>query len=359
MDTSIGGGASSNLFKKPGSTTNALFTYGIPAAIIAAVLIFFGSPVGEFLNNALDNLIRFTFEGLLYGGAILLIGALALDPKKRVWYAWRSLTRFLTSLFVDIDPIGILKSYMERMQGKLSEMMEAISALKGQRAKTLKHQQENLAALENEYRLMQQAQKQNDQSALSVHGKQSQRLEKRKERYEGEMNRLNLLVAIMDKYYKLCATTILDMGNEIKYREEEAEEAKQSRKAVGAAMGILKGLPEKELWDEATLKLENDYSQAIGEVENFLDVTKDILSASDLQDGADAEAALSKLESWSKKNSNVSLGGQGQSMSKAAILQEAAAQIAGAPASINTNVQQAKPTYIVQNAGGGADYLNM
>src|SRR6185369_11108063 len=158
---------------------------------------FFGSSVGDFLVNALDNLVRFTFEGMLYAGGIFLLGALWLDPKKRAWYAYRSLTRFLTSLLVDIDPIGILKSYKERMEGKLKEMMEAISALKGQRVKTLKHQQENLAALENEYRLMQQAQKVNDASALSVHGKQSQRLEKRKERYEGEMNRLNLLVAIM------------------------------------------------------------------------------------------------------------------------------------------------------------------
>ena len=353
MDTSIGGGSASNLFKKPGSTTNSLINIGIPVAVLAAIFWFFGGPIGDFLVNAVDNMLHLT----LVGGFLVFLGALALDPKKRVWYAYRSLTRYLTSLFIDIDPIGILKSYKERMEGKLNEMMEAISALKGQRAKTLKHQQENLAALDNEYRLMQQAQKANDPSAMSVHGKQSQRLEKRKDRYEGEMNRLNLLVAIMDKYYKLCNTTILDMGNEIKYREEEAEEAKQSRKAVGAAMGILKGLPEKELWDEATLKLENDYSQAIGEVENFLDVTKDILSASDLQDGADAEKAMALLETLTKKNSNVSLGGQGQSMSKAAIIQEAAQQLAATPGSINTNAQ-AKPSYVVQTASGD-DYLSM
>jgi hypothetical protein len=354
MDTSIGGGSASSLFKRPGSTTNSLINIGVPVAALAVIFYFFGGPIGDFLVNAVDNMLHLT----IVGGFLVFLGALFLDPKKRAWYAYRSLTRFLTSLLVDIDPIGILKSYKERLQGKLNDMMESISALKGQRVKTSKHQQENLAALENEYRLMQQAQKVGDSAALSVHGKQSQRLEKRKDRYEGEMNRLNLLVAIMDKYYKLCDSTILDMTNEIKYREEEAKEAKQSRKAVGSAMSILKGLPEKELWDEATCKLENDYAAAIGEVENFLDVTKDILSASDLQDGADAEKAMQLLENWTKKNSNVSLGGQGSQMSKAAIIQEATQQLAAGPATLNT-ASQPKPSYVIQQNGGGDDYLSM
>lgn len=354
METLTSGSASS-LFKRPGSTTNSIINLLIPAAIIGAVVWFFGGPIGDFLVNAVDN----TLHLVLVGGILTFIGALFLDPKKRVWYAYRSFTRFLTGLFVDIDPIGILKSYKERMQAKLQEMMESISALKGQRAKTKKHQEDNIATLENEYRLMQQAQKINDAVQLKVHGNQATRLEQRKARYEGEMNRLNLLVNIMDKYYKLCDTTVLDMGNEIKYREEERDEAKQSRKAVGSAMSILKGLPEKELWDEATLKLENDYSQAIGEVENFLDVTKDILSQSDLQDGADAEKAMQLLDNWSKKNANVSLGGQGSQMSKTAIIQEAAKQLTVNSTTISPGASMTgKPQYQVQTSGGD-DYLTM
>jgi hypothetical protein len=347
---SLTGSSSSNLFSKPGSTTNSIINFAIPAAIIAAVVWFFGGPIGDFLVNAVDN----TLHLVLVGGLLVFIGACFLDPKKRVWYLYRSFTRFLTSLLVDIDPIGILKSYKERMEGKLKEMLESLSALKGQRIKTIKHQQDNLATLDNEYRLMQQAQKVNDQTQLSVHGKQASRLEQRKARYEGELNRLNLLVTIMDKYYKLCDSTILDMGNEITYREQEREEARQSKKAVGAAMSILKGLPEKELWDEATLKLENDYSQAIGEVENFLDVTKNILAQSDLQDGADTEKAMATLEAWTKKNSNVSLGGQGSQVSKASIIQDATREVAsGIPTAT------AKPMYLQSQAGSGNDYLNM
>ena len=350
MDTLSSGSA--NLFKKPGTTTNGVISWLIPLAAISAVVWFFGGPIGAFLVNAFDNILHLA----IVGGIIIFLGALVLDPKKRAWYMYRSLTRWITSQFVDIDPIGILKSYKERMENKLHEMMDSISALKGQRVKTKRHQDDNDAALQNEYCLMQQAQKIGDTNSLGVHGKQAARLEFRKQRYVGEMNRLNLLINIMDKYYKLCDTTILDMTNEIGYREQEREEARQSRKAVGAAMSIIKGLPEKELWDEATLKLENDYSAAIGEVENFLDVTKDILAQSDLQDGADTDKAMQLLDEWTKKNSNVSIGSQGAQMSKAAIIQEAAQQISGSPASVNSG----KPAYqqVVQSTGGD-DYLSM
>jgi hypothetical protein len=355
METSITGGSSTSLFKKPGTGWNAFFTIAIPIAILTAVFLFFGGPIGVFLVEAMDNM----FHIAILGGIFTFIGALFLDPKKRAWYAYRSLTRFLTSLMVDIDPIGILKSYRERMQGKLQEMMESLSALKGQRVKTSKHQQENLASLDNEYRLLQQAQKVNDTAQMSVHQKQIVRLEQRKTRYEGEMNRLNLLVQIMDKYYKLCDSTIADMSNEIKCREDDQAEARESRKAVGAAMSILKGLPEQELWDEATMKLENDYSQAMGEVENFLDVTKSILSSTDMQDGADASKAMEMLDAWSKKNSNVALGGQGAQMTKTDIIREAAQQISGSPATINTGRPSYAPQQVVVQSAGGDDYLSL
>ena len=66
------------------------------------------------------------------------------------------------------------------------------------------------------------------------------------------------------------------------------------------------------------------------------------------------------LEAWTKKNSNVALGGQGAQMTKTDIIREAAQQISGAPATINTG----RPTYaqqqvVVQQTTGGDDYLSL
>ena len=326
--------ASKGFLQRPEGKVGLVF----PVLVTAAVLYFFGSSIGDFLVNAVDNMMHL----IIVGTGIALFGWLILDGQLRnlVFYLYRSLMRWLTGLFIDIDPIGVLKTYKERMEGKLGEMKESLDALKGQRVKVVRRQQDNDQKLDNEYRLLEQA-KLKGVTNISVHSNQVARLTNMKARYEGDINRLNLLITIMDRYYGLCQDTITDMENEIKYRQDEREYSQQSRSVVRNAMAILKGLPEKDMWDDSMAKLENDYTAAIGEVENFLTMTQGILQQADLQDSADASKAMAMLDAWQAKNAGVTLGGQGNQVTKADIIAEAR-QIAGVPNTINI---PAKPKY--------------
>jgi hypothetical protein len=315
----------------------------VPFVALAAVIWFFGGTIGDYIVNAFDNILHLLVVGLGIGAILSCV--LIEDIRMRFYYAYRNLVRWITGFIIDIDPIGILKTYRERMTTKLQEMIGSMADLKGQRAKTDKRQRENTAALQNEMALLNQATKTSNPSQIGVHTKQVSRLQVKAERYEKEMNRLNLLIKIMDRYYRLCEDTITDMNNEIKFREDERAEAKASRGAVRSAMAILKGLPEQELWDEATAKLEQDYTAALGEVENFLDVTRSILTASEMQDGADAEKAMQLLDQWQTKNTNVALGSSNNQVSKATIINDAMSS-----AGSNT-------TPVVLSSG--SDYLKM
>jgi hypothetical protein len=340
---------------RPGDGLTKAFSYGIPVAAVALILYFFGSSIGDYMVNAVDNI----FHLFVVGIGIALLGWLVVDGQLRnmVFYLYRSMMRWLTSQFISIDPIGILKTYKERMEGKLNEMKESLDALKGQRVKVQRRQQANDAELENTYGLLNQAVKNNDQSGMNINKKQVTRLEAKKARYIEEMKRLTLLITIMDRYYHLCSDTIIDMGNEIKFREEEREEAKADRGVVRGAMAILKGLPEKDMWDEATVKLEQDYTAAMGEVENFLDVTKDILKQSDLQDGVDTEKAMQMLDAWQNKNAGVQLGGNGNQVSKANIISDATRQIEATPAALTMSMTSGKPMYVpAQQQTSGDEY---
>ena len=58
---------------------------------------------------------------------LLVLGAIIymiLDPKTRnlTWYMYKSAMRWITSIFVKIDPIGILKSYVEDLRDNLGMM---------------------------------------------------------------------------------------------------------------------------------------------------------------------------------------------------------------------------------------------
>lgn len=308
----------------------------VTAVALAAIIWFFGSDIANYIITAMDNMLHMAVVAF----ALVSLGYVVMDANARalVFYIYRSVVRAVAGLIIDIDPIGVLKTYKERMEGKLGEMKSALDNLKGQRLKVTRSRDLKAKELNNEVALMTAAQaKPNDEQAkrqLTLHGKQATRLQSMLARYEGDLNRINLLITIMDRYYGLCEDTILDMSNEISFRTEERAYAKQSQNAVRSAMSILKGLPEKEMWDEGIAKLEEDYTQAIGEVEGFLDVTKNILSQADLQDSADASKAIAMLDEWQKKNSNVSLGGRNNGVTKAEIIQDAARQLS--PSSVDT-----------------------
>ncbi|HMR44037.1 MAG TPA: hypothetical protein PKC40_09395, partial [Saprospiraceae bacterium] len=72
---------------------------------------------GFLLYSILPTLLVLAQNTLYLAGMLLALGAIVymvLDPKMRnlVWYMYKSVMRWVTGIFVQIDPIGILKSYV-------------------------------------------------------------------------------------------------------------------------------------------------------------------------------------------------------------------------------------------------------
>ncbi len=76
-------------------------------------------------------------ENTLYAAGLFIgVGALLyvlLDPKFRtlIWYIYKSIMRSVTGMFVQIDPIGILESYIDSLKDNLHKMDKQIGALRG------------------------------------------------------------------------------------------------------------------------------------------------------------------------------------------------------------------------------------
>ena len=85
---------------------------------ISALLAFITTTMGAFIS-------------LMVLGTIVFM---ALDSKTRtlVSYMYKSAMRWITGLFVQIDPIGILKSYVEDLKSNLTKMNRQIAQLRGQ-----------------------------------------------------------------------------------------------------------------------------------------------------------------------------------------------------------------------------------
>ena len=99
------------------------------------------------------------------------------------------------------------------------------------------------------------------------------------------------------------------MKQEINHREKQMEDARISRIIVKSAMGILRGNGmEEEVWDSSNRQIETEYSQALGEVDNLLDLSKGLFEKQELLQEANVYEAMRQLDAWNNKNQEI-MGG--------------------------------------------------
>ena len=117
-----------SFWKKPEGITGTIFLLaGIAGA--GFLLVNFLPAILVFVKTLLGTIVT-----ILAIGVILYI---ALDPKARslLGYMYKSVMRWITGIFVTIDPIGILKNYVDDLQDNLQKMSKQIGNLRGQMRK--------------------------------------------------------------------------------------------------------------------------------------------------------------------------------------------------------------------------------
>lgn len=288
--------------------------------LIAIPIIYYWGLIVPFLLKAATD----TLHLMVVCGIIAAILYVAFDSNFRrfAWYLYRAMMRKITGMFVEMDPIGILKTYMEKVKGKKEELDTAIGEIRGQRIKLERTYESNKNDYEGSLRNIQSAQKTIQTSSNEAHIRQAKQVNQVESRHvvrlEGilkqqqeQLKRYEFVIEVLKRYSEICDVTILDMDNEIRIREQEREQARSFNKGMSAAFGILKGLPgDQEMYDMSIETLERQYSQQIGEVENFLEITRGIITQADFSDMSATSKAMQLLEDWESKNEDLQLGGK-------------------------------------------------
>ena len=109
-------------------TGKALVTLGLVGAAVAMGL-YFSSLIVPWLLDLATNTLKLG----LTCAAIAALGYVFFNPKTRmlITYGYASFVRFLTMRFTELDPIGILNTYVSRLKERLESMDEAIGSLNG------------------------------------------------------------------------------------------------------------------------------------------------------------------------------------------------------------------------------------
>jgi predicted nucleic acid-binding Zn-ribbon protein len=289
-------------WQRPEGVTGMLFMGGI---ILAG---------GYLLNKILPTLTKLAEDGLYLG---LLVAALAavifviLDPRARnlVWYMYKSIMRWITGLFVQIDPIGILKSYVEDLEDNLAKMNKQIGMLRGQMQKLKEIIVTNEKQISNNLSIANKAKETNNQSIMVLKARSAGRLKESNMRLDELYNKMQILYKVLGKMYENSEILKEDIKDQVIVKEQERNAIRASHSAMTSAINIINGNTDrKAMFDMAMDTVNDEVAMKVGEMERFMDVSSNFMNSIDLQNGVFEEEGLAMLDKWEKEGSSLLLG---------------------------------------------------
>ncbi len=277
---------------------------------IAGILFLVAGVIGGgvLLSAVLPTLIALAQNTLYLAGMLAALAAVvfvALDPKMRnlVWYMYKSVMRWITGIFVKIDPISILKSYIEDLEDNLRSMSKQIGALRGQMRQLKGTMDTNNADIQKNMTIADRAKKQSDEKNMSLSARKAGRLQEANAKYDVLYKRMEILYRVLTKMYENSELVLEDTKDQVNLKEQEYKAIAASHSAIRSAMSIISGDPDQRaLYDQALEALAEDVGQKVGEMERFMDTSKNLMASIDLQNGVFEDEGLRLLEKWENES---------------------------------------------------------
>jgi len=291
-----------SFWKRPEGVTGGIF--------LAAILL--GG--GYLFIKYLPQILLFAQNTLGLAVILLVLAILiymVLDPKMRalVSYMYQSAMRWITSLFIKIDPISILKSYIEDLKTNLAKMNRQIGKLRKQMHQLSELIYKNQKELEKNLTLASEAKENNDKEALIINSRKAGRLKESNVKLKELYRKMEILYRVLDKMERNSKIMLEDIEDQVKIKERERKAMRASHSAMRSAMNIIKGDKDKRaMFDMALEAVADDVSKKVGEMERFMEISDNFMRSIDLQNGIFEEEGLKMLEKWEKEGDSLLLG---------------------------------------------------
>jgi phage shock protein A len=291
-----------SFWQRPEGITGTIFLLAVVAGGGFLLFKYMGVLIALAANAIYLTLMLVALAAIIY---------VILDPKMRnlIWYMYKSVMRWVTGVFVQIDPIGILKSYVEDLEDNLGKMSQQIGKLKGQMRKMETLMQENQKEIENNLNLASVAKKQSNENQVILATRKAARLQETNERYAELHQKMQILYRILDKMYKNSEILLEDTKDQVKLKEQERKAIRASHSAMKSAMSVISGDPDKRaMFDMALESVADDVANKVGEMERFMEMSANFMDTIDLQQGVFQEEGLKMLEKWEQESTLMLLG---------------------------------------------------
>lgn len=262
-----------------------------------------------FLVSIVQNTLHLSFLLLALGALVYMI----LDPKIRnlVFYMYKSFVRWITGLFIQLDPIGILKSYIDDLKKNLKNMSTQLGVVKAQMHRLKTIMEENEKTIDNNLKLASKAKEIDKKAVMMLKSRKAGRLQESNMKLDELYKKLELLYRVLVKMYENSEIMLEDIEDQVQVKQQERSAIRASHSAMKSAMNIIAGNSDKrEMFDRALEAIADDVSMKIGEMERFMEMSSSFMQSIDLQNGVFEEEGLELLNKWEQEGISLLLGNE-------------------------------------------------
>lgn len=291
-----------SFWRKPEGVTGVIFL----VAIILGLGWLISSSIGVLVSLASSTLGLVAIMGVL-----ALIIYMVLDSKTRVLisYLYKSVMRWITGLFIKIDPIAILKSYVDDLKENLKKMNRQITQLRGQMHKLQEMILNNKKAISTNLTQASRAKENEQRTQVILKTRKAGRLRDSNMKLEDLYRKMEVLYRVLTKMHENSAILVEDVEDQVKVKEAERKAMMAGHSAMQSAMNVIKGDKDKRaMFDAALEAVADDVSNKVGEMERFMELSENFMKSVDLQNGVFEEKGLQLLEEWERKSESLLLG---------------------------------------------------
>jgi predicted nucleic acid-binding Zn-ribbon protein len=210
---------------------------------------------------------------------------------------------------VNIDPIGILKSYVDDLTENLRKMSSQIASLRGQMRKLSTLMQENGKEIDNNMKLAALAKERGNDKQMMLSSRKAARLKESNAKYSALHSKIEVMYKILTKMYQNSEILLEDTKDQVKLKEQERKAIRTSHSAMKSAMSVISGDPDQRaMFDMALESIADDVANKVGEMERFMEMSTSFMDSVDLQNGVFEEEGLKMLEKFEKESTLLLMG---------------------------------------------------
>lgn len=282
-------------FQRPEGKTGKVFIALI--AVGAAIGLYLLLP---FIITLLQN----TLHAMLLLGAIAFLLFLVTNKKVRmlVSYGFQSFMRYITGVFVELNPIRILRIHIDNLTIRREGMKENMDNLAGSIRKLERKIASNKDFVKEQLTFTKSAVEKGTDSAQKQAWLAARRADRRRQstiKFGDLLERMKKIYELMLKMHDNLGFFISDLTDDVDFREEEYKMVKESYGALKSAESILQGNPdERAMFELALEKLEENVSLKLGTMDRIMDMSEGFIETMDIEKGVMAEDGLLMLEQF-------------------------------------------------------------